>query len=301
MTKIGGVSINEDYYAGEDLYSDGLIEEVILEYVKNKKNVKALLSSDSRWPILYHLSPKRHNLLEWYDFKPNENLLEIGSGCGAMTGLFAKKTKKVTCVELSKKRSLINAYRHENSTNIDIYLGNFFDVSLSENFNYITLIGVLEYAAGFIKSQNPTVDFIKKIKQYLKPSGQLIIAIENKFGLKYWSGAKEDHTGRLFDSIENYKDNRNISTFSKKELTNLLNSAGFQNIHYYYPFPDYKITDTIYSDSRLPLLGELRSNPNYDRDRMNFFDENVALDNIIANGDFSFFSNSFLVIARKGE
>ena len=37
--------------------------------------------------------------------------------------------------------------------------------------------------------------FLIKIKQLLKPDGKLLIAIENQYGLKYWCGALEDHTG----------------------------------------------------------------------------------------------------------
>lgn len=36
----------------------------------------------------------------------------------------------------------------------------------------------------------------KKISGYLKEDGKLLIAIENKFGLKYWAGS-EDHTGKF--------------------------------------------------------------------------------------------------------
>ena len=30
------------------------------------------------------------------------------------------------------------------------------------------------------------------------------MAIENKLGLKYWSGCKEDHTGRYFEGVSKY-------------------------------------------------------------------------------------------------
>ena len=37
---------------------------------------------------------------------------------------------------------------------------------------------------------NPFENFLKKIKSLLKPDGKLIVAIENKYGLKYWCGAR---------------------------------------------------------------------------------------------------------------
>ena len=42
-----------------------------------------------------------------------------------------------------------------------------------EKFDYITLIGVLEYAGSFTHTQEPYKDFLLNIKKYLKPSHQL--------------------------------------------------------------------------------------------------------------------------------
>ena len=77
---------------------------------------------------------------------------------------------------------------------------------LSEKYDVITLIGVLEYAGSYIDSDNPYEDFIKTLKTHLKPNGRIIIAIENRFGLKYWEGAKEDHTGGFFEGLEGYSE-----------------------------------------------------------------------------------------------
>ena len=91
--KIGEVTLNYNFYKGEDLYSDGEIEDKLLDIVQKCENeediYQELLTSDE-WPILYHLSPIRHNILEWYDFEPNGSVLEIGAGCGAISGLFCK-------------------------------------------------------------------------------------------------------------------------------------------------------------------------------------------------------------------
>ena len=59
--------INLDYYSGKDLYSDGDIEDEILDMVKSGADINKILVNDKRWPVLYHLSPLRRNLLEWYN------------------------------------------------------------------------------------------------------------------------------------------------------------------------------------------------------------------------------------------
>src|SRR3989338_8758365 len=116
--------INLKFYKGEDLYSDGDIENEIFDIVKENKDFTERITKDKRWPILYHLSTCRRNLLEWYPFKNNAHLLEIGAGCGALTGLFCEKVKRVKVVELSKRRAEIIEKRHKDKKNLDIYVGN---------------------------------------------------------------------------------------------------------------------------------------------------------------------------------
>lgn len=199
--KIGNVFLNYEFYKGTDEYSDGTIEDELLSMVEKEKDIQKLLRADNRWPILYHLSPVRQNILAWYPFKENAEVLEIGSGCGAITGILSEKAKSVTCIELSKKRSSINANRNYTCDNVQIMVGNFNDIRLNQKFDYITLIGVLEYANYYTNEKKPFETFLKRIRQYLKEDGKVLIAIENKFGLKYWNGAKEDHTGIVFDGI----------------------------------------------------------------------------------------------------
>lgn len=301
IEKIGKVKINLDYYSGFDTYTDGEVENELLEIVKKENgDLEKTIFRSSKWPIIYHLSKIRHNILEWYDFGRNKTILEVGSGCGAVTGLFTKKAKRVVAVEVSKKRSLINAYRNRYCENLEIFVGNLNDIKLEEKFDYITLIGVFEYSRGFTISERPEIDFLNKLKQYLKPDGKIIIAIENKFGLKYWAGALEDHTAVLFDGIQGYLNTEKVATYSKTELEDILKEVGLSKFKFYYPFPDYKIPSTIYSEKYLPQVGDLRGLiHNYDMKRYVFFDEGVVYDQLIKDKNIEKFSNSFLIIASK--
>jgi len=294
--------INFDYYSGEDIYSDGAIEDEILNIVKNNIYFNEIIKNDNRWPILYHLSPHRRNLLEWYQFSKGSSILEIGAGCGALTGLFCEKLKKVVAVELSKKRAEIIAERYKNVTNLEIIVGNLNDIQFFEHFDYITLIGVLEYAGKYTDEQHPYLSFLKKVKGLLKKEGTLLIALENKFGLKYWGGYREDHSGKLFQGIEGYVDSKDIVTFSKDELKELLFNAGFKDINYYYPMPDYKIPHQIFSDEFLPRLGQIDENfPNFDQERLKLFNEKLVYNNLILDKKFDFFANSFLIFCKLGD
>lgn len=294
MTKL-----NLDFYKGSDLYSDGDIEDEILKIVRNNASYEDILKDTDNWAIFYHLSPVRRNLLEWYDFDKNKTLLEIGGGCGAFAGMFAQKLQTVKVVELSRRRAEIIYQRHINYENLEIIVGNLNDIEFEQKFDYVTLIGVLEYAGKFTEGNEPFKIFLENVKKLLKPDGKLIIAIENKFGLKYWAGAREDHTGRNFDSIENYPNYDGVRTFGKYELTELIRSVGLEQLEYYYPMPDYKLPKIIYSDMLLPDETAYFDaiSPNLDQPRYTLFNENLAYKNIIKNKMFDFFANSFLVIA----
>lgn len=135
-----------------------------------------MISERKSWPILYHFSHIRENILSWIPFTGEEKVLEIGSGCGAVTGALCERAKEVTCIELSMKRSKINAYRHQDQDNLKILVGNFQEIekNLTEKYDYITLIGVFEYGESYIRSENPYVDFLRIISKHLKPDGKII-------------------------------------------------------------------------------------------------------------------------------
>lgn len=299
--KIGNVTLDYQYYPGEDLYSDGVIEDEILAIVKNASRVEysAIIEEKKSWPILYHLSPLRGNIVDWLPIKPGDKVLEIGSGCGAITEKLSQKAGKVTCVDLSAKRSQINAYRNQEKDNIEIHVGNFADIepSLPEDYDFACMIGVFEYGQSYIHTKTPYEDFLKIMKKHVKNNGCIVIAIENKFGLKYWAGCKEDHAGTYFCGLEGYPEGGSARTFTRTGLEKIFKNCGVEQYSFYYPYPDYKFPTTIYSDKRLPETGELTDNMrNFDRDRMVLFNEKYVFDGIIRDGLFDVFSNSYLVV-----
>lgn len=299
--KVGNVILDYSFYTGEDRYSDGNIEDIILEAFRNGTS-EQLLRNSNQWAVLYHLSDIRENILEWYPFDPDASLLEVGSGCGALTGLFAGKVNKVTCIELSEKRSLINAERNREKDNIEIKVGNFKDIQLEERYDYITLIGVWEYAGLYVGGEEPYISMLRKIKGYLKPSGKIIVAIENKMGLKYFNGAPEDHTAKMYSSINDYAGEKKVRTFSRPEIEKILDESGIGDVTFYYPASDYKLPDMIYSDDILPQAGDLRYyKKDYADCRIYNFNDAAACDQVCEDAVFPYFSNSFLFVCGEKE
>ena len=100
--------------------------EIAKKYREDELN--KVIAERNSWPVLYHFSHIRQNILEWAPITKNDKVLEIGSGCGAITGVLARKAGEVTCIELSKMRSTINAYRNRDCDNVKILVGNFQDI-----------------------------------------------------------------------------------------------------------------------------------------------------------------------------
>ncbi len=299
--QIGKVNLDLTYYSGDDMYCDGAVEDDLLKIARDYAEAEypRVIEERKSWEILYHLSAQRENIVEWLPMDKSMKVLEIGSGCGAITGVLSEKAGEVTCVELSKKRSMINAYRHMDCGNVTIHVGNFQDIesSLPCDYDYICLIGVLEYAQSYIGGETPFENFLNIIRYHLKKDGRIVIAIENRFGLKYWAGCREDHLGTCFSGIEGYPDGGVVRTFTRNGLENIFANCGIEDYSFYYPYPDYKFMTTLYSDEYLPKAGELSNNMrNFDRDRMVLFDEKKAFDSILREGLFAMYSNSFLAV-----
>ncbi len=305
IEKIGGVTLDYTWYPGEDLYSDGEVEEELLQIARDytEGEYDQVVAQRKSWPVLYHFSRVRQNIISWLPVTKEHEVLEIGSGCGALTGMLAQMAGHVTCVELSRRRSQINGYRNRLRENIEILVGNYQDIEKElGRFNLITLIGVFEYAKGYIGGEDPYVEMLRQAVGHLKPGGQIVLAIENRIGLKYWAGFTEDHVGEYYEGLEGYPDTDGVRTFSKPALCEVIRQAGDLKADFYYPFPDYKLPRVIYSDAYLPKPGELGEDfPNYDRERILAFSEGRVLDSLIQDGLFDQFANSFLVILEKEE
>lgn len=281
--------INYDFYDNQDIYNDGDVEAKLLDFYRNKKPVDFYEDG-----VFYLTTDVRSNILNWFPFQNTDEVLEVGCGCGTITGMLCDRCKSVYSIDGSKRRCQITYYRHKNKDNLTVYAGNFEKIKIDKKFDYVILIGVFEYSKIFFEKDNPFDYFLEKIKERLKPNGKVLLAIENRYGLKYWVGCNEDHLKRPYVGLEGY-DNTNIQTFGKQEFIRLIQSHGFCNYKFFYPFPDYKLPSIIYSDERLPKRDEICDLPFYYYGGKENFDSHMTMEGLFDNGEFGFFSNSFLV------
>ncbi|OPX60228.1 MAG: hypothetical protein A4E25_00513 [Methanobacterium sp. PtaB.Bin024] len=295
-------------------YSDGVKNEgYVLNAIKNSEDISnhssELIKWVKDWPSYYHLGTGRSNIFNVLDLSENSKVLELGCGCGAITRYLGETFEKVDAVDGSPFRARITRERCKDLNNVNVYCSNVSNIKFSASYDIVTAIGVLEYAPVYydekIAPRDSCMCLLKQLKSALKTSGLLIVGIENKIGLKYWSGSPEDHTGKVFDSIQDYPDKGPI-TFSKREIESLLKDAGFSNISFLYCFPDYKFASTIISDRgdgrgyylhnwiEIPFKSQSISR-NYN------FHEGLAIKTLSEAGLLKEFANSFLIIASKDD
>lgn len=292
--------LNLTWYKDEDFYSEGDIEDAIIQLIANNppEDYSDIICQHFSWSTYYHLTHLRKNILNWYPFSKDASVLEIGCGMGAITSVLCDHCKEVTSVELSKRRATATLLRCREKSNLEIIVGNLNDIEFDKKFDYITLIGVLEYQGSYTNTDNPYSDFLKRIKTLLKPNGKLLIAIENQYGLKYWCGAREDHTSIPFDGMNQYTlTSKKVRTFSKSALDELIKLSGYKNTYFYYPMPDYKLPTVVYSQNYLPQNHNMQNFRTYyvpDTSTLIAQEEHIYQD-IIDNDVFEFFANSFLV------
>ncbi len=298
-------------------YSDGAYSELYLEKVfRQVQDLSSTSEELERWIIdwssEYHLTRKRSQLLSGFEFDKKSEVLEVGCGCGAITRFLGENFSDVIAIEGSSSRAKLARLRTKDMDNVAIICAPFQEVEFKVKFDIIFCIGVFEYSNSFICNVDPYDTVLATFKKFLKPDGMLVIAIENQFGLKYFSSCREDHTNRMFEGIEGYPYYGNqVRTFGKNELHSIL-SQHFDKISLYHPYPDYKLTSCVISEIFLNCakLGELVGNyksVDYSGEGKKYFNEKLAYLELDRNNMLSFFSNSFLFFAgnldklRNGE
>lgn len=294
-------------------YSDGIeIENRILDILtKSKDNSltsRSLASEITDWPTEYHFSQKRHSLLRHIRFQETDQILELGSGCGAITRQLGESDADVTALEGSLIRAKCSAMRCRDLPNVKVYCSDFSSVEFSKQFDIVTLIGVLEYSPLFFEDEDPFLSCLRLAKSALSPGGRLIVAIENQLGLKYFCGYFEEHVGLPFFGLEDLYTDQTPKTLGREALRESISMAGFKSIEFQYPFPGYKLPDFVFMENAFlrkdfapgGIIRQLKPREYTKGFRPNI-EESLLWPIIDDNGLIGQLANSFLIISRELE
>lgn len=215
----------------------------------------------------------RKSILNWYPFAKNTKILCIGE-----KSLFFEKELQFYNIEILSEKNCGDA-----------------------EADYIIVYGELE------RCDNPIMS-LELWKQKLKPNGHLLLAVENRLGLRYFVGDRDPFTNRAFDGIEGY---RNFSdkdmtylngrNYAKFELEEMLSQAGF-NYKFYSIIPGLEMPQQIYAEDYLPIEEmEIRYTPLYHNPDTVFLEEAKVFKSLIANGMFHQMANAYLIDCSVGE
>ena len=292
-------------------YTDGdAVEQRIKQIVDECQDPSIfspeIASAITDWPSLYHLGRGRLNLLWPFKSILSGDILEIGCGCGAITRALGEFGGNVLALEGSQVRADIAASRCRGLSNIHVVNDSFDSFEHDEQFDVVTLIGVLEYARQYFKPLargDVVLEMLAKARSFLRPGGVLLLAIENQLGLKYLAGSPEDHNGKPMYGVEDLYGANEAVTFGEDELRHLLMKTGLNEQQWWYPFPDYKFPVAILSElgaqSRDCDLSPLLQNSvltDPQRAPTSFSLESAWLP-VLRNGLAGVLANSFVVLA----
>ena len=288
-------------------YSDGA-EQRVFEILKDANDLSStsdeLATQATSWAERYHLSTARSNLLRPFALPEHTVALEIGAGCGAVTRLLGERCATVDALEPVFARARAARLRTRDQEGVEVFVGSVTDLPVEPVYDLVVVVGVLEYVGNGSMDLVPQREFLQSIAAVLKSGGSLVLAIENRLGVKYLAGAGEDHTGRVYDSIEGYPQGTVARTFSRTELQALLSGAGLSPT-FYQAFSDYKLTRVVMSDTLIDqepaLAWRLPQFPSEDRvgTSSRAINEERLWRALVSDGVGGRFGNSFVVTASK--
>lgn len=291
------------------VYSDGSEQEHHLyEILTGLKDLSTfseeLRSSITDWASEYHFNRARHCLLRPLGIKPGDRVLELGCGCGGITRYLGELGAKVISIEGSTARAKVAAERCRDLPNVQVVVDDLLKFESDEPFDWVLIIGVLEYSPIYGDPPDPVNHYLRSAARHMTPAARLVVAIENKLGLKYFNGCEEDHLGVPFLGVQGLYPPKGPRTFGRQELSSHLNNAGLSHQRFLFPFPDYKLPDLIIDEAAFAtpalnvadLLARAHAR-DYSGNQLREFDDALVWSGLAQNGMVADMSNSFLVIS----
>lgn len=300
--------INYDFYnqnkENEQMQNKNFFVE---NYINKYENDSYLLncSDDYNYDIIYNLSSISQNIINWYDFKTDSKILQIESEFGNITEALLDNKVDLTVCTNSKYNAQAIEKRNINKRDFKIYCADLKDIKFEQKFDYIILIGNLPLRKELYGEDISTVDYLKFLAELLDEDGRIILSVDNKFGVKYFAGSNDPYTGKKFDSVTGYVNEKNKHyTYSRKKIKDMLVKAGLENMNFYYPMPDYRLPNIIFSDKSIPNSTNFDRYEPYTRENEEVFLNEIQMLREILKEDsnnFKLFCNSFLIEASKKE
>jgi GT2 family glycosyltransferase/SAM-dependent methyltransferase len=225
------------------------IEERIASAIASASDL-SILSLELRrhqtdWASRFHLSSSRANLLRPFNECLAGDVLEVGAACGALTRYLGENSRSVLALESNARHAAIARSRTRDLPNVAVINDAFNSFEPTRQFDVVILIDVLDHAHQFIAGADSVVRILKRARSLLKPTGTVIIAIENGLGLKHLAGVSEGQHRRPVQGVKTRCNDIEPSALGRRALAEMLYKTGFGTIEFLAPFPDHTFPVSI--------------------------------------------------------
>ena len=122
------------------------------------------------------LTEFKSNIISWYPISKNSKVLQIG-----------------------KDKEILNELKLK--TDNVVVADNLENIEIKNTFDYITLIGTFDN----IIETDEILNILTTAQKMLDKNGKILIAMQNKFGMKYWAGQKSEIKSSPLEPILNSK------------------------------------------------------------------------------------------------
>lgn len=235
-------------------------------------------SSDNcpEWDTEMKSSPLRESVLNWYEFRKGSYALYVGSEDDVLARLLRRRCKHVECTEASTRPK--DAYDPDGITQVLVSE----DSSAPKVYDYIICMDGKK-----LGEEGPAL--LEEWSKRLYPGGTIIIGADNRYGLRNFCG---DETG-----MDSRDDSMNREgRFSKLELEKMIKDADLPNYKFFYPVPDMRMPQMIFTDEYMNGINtrERLNDYNYHDHPMRVMEHRLFGD-VIDGGALPFMSDSYIV------
>ena len=268
----------------------------------------------------YTTSLRRADFQHIWDLPRGSQVLDIGAGWGAIAHALAQNFKVTAAEGVLERTRFIHTRARQTGAAVTPVCADFLRLPFAENqFDAVVLNGVVEWIGLARKTGDPRdlqLEFLRRVRQLLKPGGFACIGIENRIGWAMLAGAR-DHSGLPYTSLMprwmadywcsrrngGYRSDRNQGyrayTYSLGGYHKLFREAGFAGVRTFHAWDGYNQPSTL-----IPL-----DNPHavrhflerLDRGQMGWKGslKNIGLSAAIRMGLWKRFASDYIFVAEK--